>query len=414
MLSFDVVIIGGGPAGGHCARLLVKLGYQVLLVEQHEDFNINDFSSAGTPIDTLERFNLPSEVVGSFWHKIVLITTQLQKTWESSQTLGAVLNFAKLREFLAKDFQDSGGELWLGCRYLSYQQIAGETWVNFRFRSTQEKRTVKTKILVDATGFSRAVMYEKESDKPQFLTGTGIEYLIEVTPEVYEKCADSLIFFLGHKWMPKGYSWIFPMESNRLKVGAGRINVTHKVVEYTQPLRHYVDMILKEYLAVSEYQVLDIHGSTLKYSSGLNDLYYKDNILAIGDAVSTVNFLGGEGIRHGMYGAEIAVKYIDLYLKGMIDELSQYQQEMQREYADIWNLSEKLALKKYTQDTDVLIEKIVIYLSALKAEDIMDLIFYYKFEKITRGLGTYLRGKLNLLVERLRQKILRFLQTNLH
>ena len=53
-------------------------------------------------------------------------------------------------------------------------------------------------------------MYEKEKDKPDFLSGTGIEYLIEVEPEIYNKYSGDLILFVGDKWMPKGYSWIFP------------------------------------------------------------------------------------------------------------------------------------------------------------------------------------------------------------
>ena len=44
MKRFDVVIIGAGPAGGHCARKLTQAGQQVLLVEQQETFSKNDFS----------------------------------------------------------------------------------------------------------------------------------------------------------------------------------------------------------------------------------------------------------------------------------------------------------------------------------------------------------------------------------
>jgi digeranylgeranylglycerophospholipid reductase len=407
MQDFDVVIIGAGPAGAHCARVLAKLGYQVLLVEQHESFSENDFSSAGTPIDTLDRFNLPQDVIGSLWHKIVVVTTKVEKTWESTKTLGAVLSFARLREFLAQDVKANGGDVWLGCRYISYEKQEGKTIVSLKTRSRSSVIEVSTKVLVDGTGFARAVMYNKESEKPPFLSGTGIEYLIEVAPEVYQKYADSLVFFLGHKWMPKGYSWIFPMDANRLKVGAGKINVQHQVVEETQPLRRYIEMIITDYLQIKEgdYQIVDIHGSTLKYSSGLNDIYYRDNTIAIGDAVSTVNFLGGEGIRHGMYGAEIAVKYIEKYLENEIGDFSEYQKEMLREFGTKWNLSERFALKKYTQDTDDLIEKAVAYLSALNAEDIMDLMFYYKFEKISKGLGKYIKGKLSIWWEGMRRKV---------
>jgi flavin-dependent dehydrogenase len=142
----------------------------------------------------------------------------------------------------------------------------------------------------------------------------------------------------------------------------------------------------------------------------LNDIYYRDNAIAIGDAVSTVNFLGGEGIRHGMYGAEIAVKYIEKYLENEIGDFSEYQKEMLREFGTKWNISERLAIKKYTQDTDDLIEKAVAYLSALNAEDIMDLMFYYKFEKISKGLGKYIKGKLSIWWEGMRRKVIGFFE----
>ncbi|MCZ0904254.1 NAD(P)/FAD-dependent oxidoreductase, partial [Microcoleus sp. HI-ES] len=170
--------------------------------------------------------------------------------------------------------------------------------------------------MVDATGFARAIMYEKENDKPDFLSGTGIEYLIEVEPEVYNKYSGDLILFVGDKWMPKGYSWIFPMEPNRLKVGAARIFLDQKTLRHLSPLKKYIDLLIDEYLKSKNYKILDKHGSMLKYSRGLKDIYCKDNIIAIGDSVSTVNFLGGEGIRHGMDGAQIAGKYIQRYLEG--------------------------------------------------------------------------------------------------
>jgi flavin-dependent dehydrogenase len=394
MKSFDVVIVGAGPAGCQCARLLAKSGYQVLLVEQHENFYQNDFSSAGTPIETLEQFDLPQDIVGSFWHKIVVVTTNVTRSWEAPKTLGAVLNFAKLREFLAKEVEAHGGEVWMGHRYTKYIQKDGKTLVNFKRRGAEQPTIVSTKVLVDATGPQRAVMYAKESHKPPFLQGTGIEYLIEVTEEDYNKCADALIFFLGHKWIPRGYSWIFPMEKNRLKVGAGYLKMEHKIVKRTEPLRFYVELIIKEYIKTKEYKVVDIHGSTLKYSSGLNDIYYKDNIIAIGDAVSTVNFLGGEGIRHAMLSAEIACKYLKKYLLNPSLDFGEYQKEMHKHFAAQWNISEKMGIRRYLIDSDEKIDKGVAYLKTLTAQDMMDILFYYKFERLSKGLGNYLKRKI--------------------
>lgn len=401
--SFDIVIVGAGPAGGHCARILAKSGRKLLLAEQNDNFNKNDFSSAATPLETLSKFDLPESVIGSFWQKITIQTSKVSQTWESPKSLGVVLNFAKFREFLATEVQQHGSEVWLGYRYIKRSQANGETIVEFKQLSDGKLIQVSTKLLVDATGFARAVMYEKENDKPDFLSGTGIEYLIEVEPEIYNKYDGDLIFFLGDKWMPKGYSWIFPMEQNRLKVGTARVFLDPKTVKHLSPLKKYIDLLIDEYLKSKNYQIIDKHGSTLKYSQGLKDIYYQDNIIAIGDAVSTVNFLGGEGIRHGMDGAEIAAKYIAKYLDGQISSFRDYEREMHRKFDKKWHLSERLAVRKYIDDVnDVLTEKIISYLKYMKTEEVMDIVFDYKFEIIYRGLAGYLKRKIKGFIQRLR------------
>lgn len=387
MKNFDVVLVGSGPAGGHCARLLAKAGRKVLLVERYENFSINSFSSAGTPLETLKKFQLPEDVVGSYWQKIIILTTNIKEVWESPSLQGAVLDFSKIREFLADEVRANGGEVWMGCRYTKHYKMEERdtTKVFLKFKSKEEEIAVVTQVLVDATGPFRAVMYGKGSEQPDFLSGTGIEYLIEVSDEDYDKHSNALTFFLGHKWMPKGYSWIFPMEKNRLKVGAGLLNTKHETLKKIQPIKYYIDLVIKEYIKPKGYKIIDVHGSTLKYSKGLKDIYYQDNLIAIGDAVSTVNFLGGEGIRHAMDSAEIAFKYIQKYLNNEVRDFQEYQKEMHKVFYTKWNLSEKLGMKKYLQDSDELVDRAIAYLKYLKIEDLIDILFYYKFEKISKA-----------------------------
>ncbi len=399
MQQFDVVVVGGGPAGGHCARSLSKAGRKVLLVERHQNFDINSFSSAGTPLETLSQYNLPESIVGSYWHKFIVVTSSKTGHWEAQKPLGAVLDFGKLRAFLASDIRQNGGAVWMGCRYITHAKDNGETRVTLKHGD--DTIQVSTKVLVDATGPFRSVIYDKNIPKPEFLTGTGIEYLIEVDDVDYQRYADTLTFFLGYKWMPKGYSWIFPMEPNRLKVGAGIINAEHHFIKRTKPLKHYIHLILDEYMQVGRYNLVEVHGSTLKYSRGLQDIYYRDNIIAIGDAVSTVNFLGGEGIRHAMHASEIASHHIQNYLDGNVSSFKDYQTEMHKVFLRTWNLSEKFGMKKYLQDCDAIVDKVVTYLQPMSLEDVVDILFYYRFEKVSKGLPQYLARKLDSLLTRL-------------
>lgn len=404
MKRFDVVIIGAGPAGGQCARKLTQAGQQVLLVEQHETFSKNDFSSAATPLETLEKFNLPETVVGSFWQNLVIITTNVNQKWQSPTPLGAVLDFAKLRGFLATEVTNQGGEVWMGYRYIKHFQENQNTIVELKQRSTGEIISVETQVLVDGTGPTRAVMYAKKAPQPNYLTGTGIEYLIELSQNDYQKYSQDLIFFLGHRWMPRGYSWIFPMGNNRLKVGSAQLNRSHEWVNQTKTLRSYLELLLTDYLTEIPYKIINHHGGMLKYCSGLEDIYYQDNIIAIGDAVSMVNMLGGEGIRHGMENANIAAGYIQDYLSGKITNFAEYRQEIKQTYTQTWNWSEQMGLSKYLQYSDQSIDKGVYYLKDLSLEDMMAILFDYDFKRLYKAGFKYLRYKISGIWTRLKLK----------
>ncbi|GFE69939.1 NAD(P)/FAD-dependent oxidoreductase [Chroococcus sp. FPU101] len=399
MQFFDVIVVGAGPAGGHCARLLAKAGYQVLLVEQHDDFYKNNFSSAASPLETLQQYDLPESVVSRYWKNIEICSTNIHRSWQAKQPLGVVFDFAKLREFLAEDVTKNGGVVWLGCRYIKYLIEDGKTTV-FLQKKGSEIFSIQTKLLVDATGYSRAVMYPNKKDKPKFFKGIGIEYLIKVDEKTYQKYSDSLVFFLGYKWSPQGYSWIFPMSNYQLKVGTAILEGQHKFIQKTKPIKEYIHQILQDYIQIENYNIINIHGSILDYSPGLNDIYYKDQVIAIGDTVSTVNFLGGEGIRYAMKSAEVAEQYIKEYLEHNQQNFQKYEAELKQHFSKRWNWSEQISRKVYLEYSDARIDQGVSFLKYLSLEDIIDILFYYQFEKYTKGLKALILRKINTFLKK--------------
>lgn len=399
--TFDVVIVGAGPAGGQCGRVLAQQGYRVLLIERFRDFYRNNFSSGGTPLETLSRFDLPETVVGSWWRRLEIVTSEKHGRWTSDQPQGVVLDFARLRQFLADEVIRLGGSVWMGCRYVSHQETAEGVVITLKDNLGQRQRVVQAQVLVDATGAARAIMEPGQLGKKDanLLTGTGIEYLITVDDETYQRCADALVFLLGHRWIPRGYSWVFPMGQGQLKVGAGVVNRAHQVVATVEPLKSYVELLIRDYLQPSHYEVRDVHGETLRYRLGLRDRYEDGRVIAIGDTVSTVNFLGGEGIRHAMVSAEIAQDFIVGMLQGGKD-FSGYRDAMHRQFLAPWTISERLALKKYLADSDRLVDKVVTYLAPFSLEEVVAILFDYRFEKISKGLGAYLRRKVRSFLRR--------------
>ena len=101
--NYDVIVIGGGPAGGQAARNLTKKGHRVLLVEKYNSFADNNFSSAGMTLEPMSEFDLPESIVGAYWDDLEIQCTKNRYLWKGGEPKGVVLNFQKLREFLANE-----------------------------------------------------------------------------------------------------------------------------------------------------------------------------------------------------------------------------------------------------------------------------------------------------------------------
>ena len=379
----DIAVVGAGPAGGHLARLLARRGLKVLLIDRLADLRTNAFSSAGTVTEALTRFQLPDTVIGSRWNNLEVRSNGESARWYGSVPQGAVLDFGRLRQHLAEEAVRSGAELALGCQATGIA-AAGSTQI-LQLRNGNERLEARARILVDATGPARSLMRCVAPPAPEYLCGVGLEYLIEVPLEVWERYRETLGFFLGSHWMPRGYSWIFPMEAGLLKVGAGRY--TPGRPSGTASLRPCIEKLLGDVLQLPEARVEDIHGGVLRYAKGLRDPYAAGPVLAVGDAVSTLNPLGGEGIRHAMEGVEIALPFLFEELESPGRGFPGYAEAMQRRFRRTWLWSEELASRKYLQDSDASLDRMIRFLAGRDIGFVVDVLFGYNFARAARAAG---------------------------
>lgn len=383
---YDVIIIGGGPAGGQAARELSALGHEVLLVERYKSFEENNFSSAGMTLAPLKEFDLPESVIGTYWNDLIIQCTKNEFKWEGGKPKGVVLDFGRLRQFLADECKKNGGEVLMGHRYV--KKILTKNGIRAQFKNMDSGELVEydAKLLVDGTGPLRKVMFDTKEEQPEMVYGSGVEYLIKVSQEVYDRYRETLVFFLGDKWALKGYSWIFPMENRVLKVGSGKIHIKSSDLERTSiTTKKLTDKVIKEYIELDEgsYELLDVHGGTLRYSPSIKDVFYKDKVVAVGDAVSTVNPLGGEGIRYAMLNASLAVEYIDKYLREGKTNFKEYRRRWRKAHLIKWQMGEVSSRRMYDRYSDAQIERRIQYFhSNLTLDDLIDTLFNFRFDKI--------------------------------
>ncbi|WP_299047290.1 NAD(P)/FAD-dependent oxidoreductase [uncultured Polaribacter sp.] len=399
---FDVVVIGAGPAGGQTARSLAKKGVSVVLVEKHKNFSLNNFSSAGMTLEPIDEFNIPESVVGAYWKDLVIQCTKEAYTWQGNTKKGVVLDFKKLREFLADETIKHGGKVLMGYKYESKEIQGNEVTVLLSHSDKSKSLKIETKLLVDATGPLRKVMYDANETQPEMVLGSGTEYEIEVEQEVYDKFKDKLLFFLGHKWAIKGYSWIFPMQNRVLKVGAGKTHIKSKDQEKTnKTTRKITEKIISEYIKSTNYKILDKHGGILRYSIGLKDTFYNNKVVAVGDAVSAINPRGGEGIRYAMQTGELVSNYIVEYLTTGKENFDEYQKKWRKKTLLKWKLSEYSGRRMYSRYTDNQIEnRVKFFRKNFTIDDMIDSLFNFKYNKLFTRIFQYSFLKIQFLFKK--------------
>ncbi|MGG8497715.1 NAD(P)/FAD-dependent oxidoreductase [Tenacibaculum sp. TC6] len=392
--EYDVIVVGAGPAGGQCARNLAKEGLSVLLVEKYNSFYDNDFSSAGMSLEGFNEFNFPESIVGRYWKNFTIQTSNEFAQWKGDTHKGVVLDFAKLRTFLADDCKDNGGDVLMGYSYTSKEYTNDGVIAHFYSKKEDKKLALKAKLLVDATGPARKVIYETLKEQPEMETSAGVEYLIEVDAAVYDKFKDDLFFFLGDKWSYKGYSWIFPMKENILKVGSAKLLYkTHE--KSAESLKQITERIITDYMEAPNYKIIDVHGGAVRTTRNFSEAFYKERIVAIGDSVSTINPLGGEGIRYALRCANAVTPHVINFVRKDKNTFSTYRRKWRKKYLFTWKLCLFLSDTVYYDFSDAILdEKIRKYKKLVEVDQLVDIVFEFKFTNLFGRVLSYLWKKI--------------------
>jgi len=315
--DYDVVIAGAGPAGGQCARDLASRGYDVVVLETEREDEFpkqSNKSTAGTFPSMMASFGVPDDVVQHYTESVVL---ESPNEYYVQPQPGAVLDFAKFKQFLVEDSREEGAEYRFESRATAPIVENGQP-VGVRYNGDQE---VYADIVIDATGPAAPLAKKLDVSSLQRENhAIGIEYElegIEIDHPEYADLHDSMMLRLDHDLAPGGYSWIFHTGEDTAKVGVCYIqNESHSqygkdnfgIDDY---LQHWIDTDPR-FENAERIEGRQHRGSAHIQPPGK---IHTDRFMAIGDTVPTVDPLWGEGIHTCMKSGRAAAIAADTCLK---------------------------------------------------------------------------------------------------
>lgn len=294
MAAYDIVIAGGGPAGLQFAREIGhRSQYSVAVLERNETLTDNDKSTGGTFHQVVEGYDVPDRVIMGSSPGVIF------EGPDASERLAIpnyVLDFPAFVAYLGDDAEEQGVDILTGSR-VSEPILADETAVGVRAHRNGSVEEFYGDVVVDATGPAGALTSELGMWDPQAAQrGIGKEFEVRGSFD-----RDSMLFRFDHEYAPGGYAWVFPAGDGAFKIGVCWVDDFY---ERHRPRNDgEIDSYVRKWIASdSRWDVEEIravHAGEVVSDNSINRRA-GDGIVAVGDAVSSLNPLFGEGIRPGM------------------------------------------------------------------------------------------------------------------
>ncbi|MCS7284145.1 MAG: geranylgeranyl reductase family protein [Hydrogenobacter thermophilus] len=303
---YDLVVVGGGPAGSSCAYHASKNGLKVLLLEKHK---VPRFKLCAGCLSKRISSHLPDG-----WEKLVLnrirggvLGYSNKESFEllTDREIAYIVDRAEFDAFLLEKAQEEGVEVLQECEVLSIEANSGKCKV------ITSKGSFYADFLVGADGFYSTVAKALGYKKSKFFK--SLEFF------TFGDLVEKVIIDIG--WVKRGYAWVFP-KGDRLSVGIACReggDLSKNLFEYAKTRGIKIDG--------------RVYGWHIPYMERERDVFYgAGRVLLVGDAANLTDPLLGEGIYYAVLSGKLAVQAIAespseplaLYrelLKGLVSEL---------------------------------------------------------------------------------------------
>ncbi|MEO8414705.1 MAG: geranylgeranyl reductase family protein [Ginsengibacter sp.] len=319
ILKFDVVIVGGGPAGCAAARMLSGKNLKIALLDKHT-FPRDKICGDAFGADVTKQFHLMDEE----------LTGELQKFSRKTPSNG-VRFFAPNHRVLDIEFTVPKGTYGGGfvAKRLDFdnfffseirklpdieiflnQQVTGAVTDKDKIILQTNTAVFEAKIALGADGAHSILnkrLTENKVEKNHYCAGLRQYY--QNVQGCHEENHIELHFY---KDLLPGYFWIFPLPDNQANVGLGMLSseVSRKKINLREKLKEIIESHpnLKERFK-DAIPLESIQGYGLPLGSKKRSIS-GERFLLLGDAAGLIDPFTGEGIANAIRSGRVAAEHV--------------------------------------------------------------------------------------------------------
>jgi digeranylgeranylglycerophospholipid reductase len=297
--NYEVLVVGGGPAGLAAGEAAARQGVRTLILERQNEIGYPIHTSGGSWIKDMQALNIPEHLYHPV-KTIYFLSPHREVAFNYPTPVCCVVDIRGLYQHLATRAVAAGAELRVRHtvdKVLTEQgRVTGVTAKTHK----SERIEVKADVTIDASGFSRHIGVRTDMGQAFHRYGFGAEY--DLYAPNYPQ--DELFLIMGSAYAPNGYAWAFPRGNGRVRLGIG---VIHPDSE--DDARSYLDSIMQD---IPQLATRFKGASPLEYHTGLFpsegpvESFTRDGLILAGDSGGHGSTLVGEGIRFAIYSGLMA------------------------------------------------------------------------------------------------------------
>jgi len=360
---FDLIVVGGGPAGATLATRVAQQGHRVLLLERARfpryqvgesllPATINSICALLGVTEEIKRAGFVKKAGGTFrwgqedkqWTLNFGMSAQVGDPDAGNQVFAYQVRRNEFDHILLQNARKNGVDVR---EEHTVQDVVTEDGrvVGVQFLDDMGKEQVaNARFVADASGHtSRVSQRVGQRTYSQFYRHVAAYCYYDNGKRLPGIESGNVLF----ETFDKGWLWYIPLSDTLTSVGAVLHQDNAKVLknDHEAAMRQFIDAcpIIKDYLSNAHrttqapYDEVRIR----KEFSYSNNRFWQPGALLIGDAACFVDVLLSSGVHLATYGALLAARSINTILKGDIDEavcLNEFELRYRMEFSKFYQL----------------------------------------------------------------------------
>ncbi|MFN3892368.1 MAG: geranylgeranyl diphosphate reductase [Beijerinckiaceae bacterium] len=322
---FDVVVVGGGPAGATAAADLARMGRKVMLLDRQG--RIKPCGGA-IPPRLIKDFDIPDHLLCARIRAARMIAPS-RKSVDMPVENGFVgmVDRDVFDEFLRVRAAEAGADRRAGTFLTWRRGEDGVSQLEYREKTTGEVVTIRASVVIGADGANSAVARQAAPKAGRAPFVFAYHEIIRTPPTLDRTASTRCEVYYQGDVSPDFYGWVFP-HGETMSVGVGSAAKGFSLRDSTASLRKQAGL--------EECETIRREGAPLplypakKWDNG------RDVILA-GDAAGVVAPASGEGIYYAMATGRLAAEAVDECLRtGDARALSRSRKRFMKEHGRVF------------------------------------------------------------------------------